>query len=456
MAPPPFPASWDEIEAARRPALTQTIDRVFRAHPHYRALYREAGLSPARIRATEDLALLPVTNKVALMAAPRSFQLDPAAMPEAPEEARTVWDTMYTTGSTSGSPTPFVSTTADFYDVLVLQRRMLEIRGVRGDDRIASLFPLTRHPHGAFIRPLHAAAAMNIAIVPCLPGNPSEMLPLGQDLDEVIDTLVRTGPTILWGVPSYLRRVLARAGERAIALPSVRWLFVTGEGLSEEGRRELDARLAAVGAASARVSISYGMTEIQGGLVECYPGTGYHNPHPEALVFDVVDPATHQPVPDGTPGLIALSHLRRTGTVLLRYLVGDVSVRTRAPCPHCGRATERLIQQPSRADDLVKIKGTLVNPARAIAAIEGIGYVRDFLFTVMKAEPADVLAMDVLRLAVVLEPDSPADAAAAIAATVKVAIGVTPAVAALAAEEFAAESGSGWKAKRFVDRRAKS
>lgn len=45
---------------------------------------------------------------------------------------------MYTTGSTSGQPTPFVSTSFDFFNILRLQRNMLLLRGVTGRDVIAS------------------------------------------------------------------------------------------------------------------------------------------------------------------------------------------------------------------------------------------------------------------------------------------------------------------------------
>jgi phenylacetate-CoA ligase len=165
----------------------------------------------------------------------------------------------------------------------------------------------------------------------------------------------------------------------------------------------------------------------------------------------VVDPATHAPVADGTPGLVALSHLRRSGTVLLRYLVGDVSVRSRERCPHCGRAAERLIAQPTRADDLVKIKGTPVNPAHAIAAVERSAAVRDFRFTVAEAEDG-ALAMDVLHLAVTLEPGAAADARETLARRVKEAIGVTPVFEIVAEDALA---GAGWKARRFVDTRPK-
>ena len=41
--------------------------------------------------------------------------------------------------------------------------------------------------------------------------------------------------------------------------------------------------------------------------------------------------------------MLAITHLHRRGTVLLRYLVGDVVTLARAPCPHCGRDGERIV-----------------------------------------------------------------------------------------------------------------
>jgi phenylacetate-CoA ligase len=438
-----FSPDWPAIEAARREALGATLDLAVTRHALTRRKLAEAGLARADIAGPGDLAKLPLTTKAELMDAPGDalLDLDGAAVPE---EQRIVWDTMYTTGSTSGRPTPFVNTTTDFWDILLLQRRMLRIRGVTADDRIANLFPLTRHPHGGFIRVLHAAAALHIPVVSALPGNPGSGFAVGQELDGVVETLARHAPTILWGVPSYMRRVVARAAEIGVALPALRLVFVTGEGLSEEGRGELLARMAAVGAANATVSISYGMTEIQGGLVECVAGAGLHNPHPEAIAVDVVDPVTHQPLPDGEQGLITISHMRRRGTLLLRYAVGDLGTRSTAPCPHCGRVTERIVGPLRRADELTKVRGMLVNPALAIAAVEGVAAVRDFRFEVARE---GALGMDDLALLVVPEPG--AAPGGVLAALVKSAIGVTPRVVVVGR----LDSGS-WKAKRWVDRRA--
>jgi phenylacetate-CoA ligase len=442
-----FPTEWSEIDAIREANFAASMDLLSRGHPRLRRVLADGGFSRCDFASLADLTKLPVSSKREYADAPDQFRL---VLPDLPEEMSAVWDVMYTTGSTNGKPTPFVSTTFDFYNILILQRRMLELRGVRPGDSIANLFPLTARPHGAFIRVLHAAAGMNIPVISTLPGNPSPYFTLGNDLDAVVDVLTEAQPTILWGVPSYLRRVLWRVTERGKKLTRVRLAFVTGEGVLDAGRDELMARLRDVGAPSPEISVSYGMTEIQGGLVECAPGNGFHNPVPEQLYFEIVDPETKKPVPDGTPGLILLTHLHRRGTVLLRYAVGDITIRTRERCPHCGRVTDRFMATPYRADDLVKLKGMLVNPAQIAAALEGEPDIAEFQIVAEKSEPGSALSLDVLKIRVVARSAATAALGDRLTERVKRAVGVTPAI------EFVAPTAldtGGWKAKRFVDLR---
>ena len=280
------------------------------------------------------------------MADPASFQLGPEGA--ADDEETVVWDVMYTTGS-SGTPAPFVSTAYDFVNILALNRNMLRLRGVTAGDSILNLFPLTKYPHGAFIRVLHAASSMNIPVVSAMPGRENARRPeLNNGLDEVVALAARTRPTILWGVPSYIRRLVGRAEEMGVKLPSVRLVFVTGEGFGEEARADMIARLERLGASSPWISVSYGATEMQGGLVECAHGSGYHNPAPDQFLFEAVDPETHEPVADGDEGLILLTHLDRRGTVMLRYALGDVARLARGKCPHCG-ALHRAHRQHAAA-----------------------------------------------------------------------------------------------------------
>jgi phenylacetate-CoA ligase len=427
-------ASRAEIEAAQAANLVAAMQRIAAGHPYYQRLLAARRLSAGDFRTPADLAKLPLTRKDDYMREPDAFRLSGADLPE---EMQAVWDVMYTTGSTAGRPAPFVSTSFDFFRILELNRSMLRLRGARPDDVIANLFPVTPRPHGAFIRTLHAAASMNLRVVAALPGNPSPYFTLGNSLDEVVRIVSRSRATILWGVPSYVRRVLARAEEMQADLRPVRLAFVTGEGLSEPGRAELTAALRRVGAPDAWVSISYGATEMQGGMVECAPGSGYHNPAPDQFHIDVVDPQGVS-VGEGREGLVVLSHLLRTGTVLLRYALGDVSVLSRARCQHCGSFTDRLVAMPRRADRLLKIKGTLVNPDVLVEAAERELGGREFQFSIRRgADGADVLTLTVAG-----------ESQPGLAERIKAASGVTPSVV-----SAALDLAQGWKTKRLVDLR---
>jgi len=413
------------IDAAQAAHFAEMRELLATRHPYYSSAFKE-------ITDLEGLVRLPVTLKSDFMREPERFVLDARGLPE---EMGIVWDVMHTTGSTTGKPTPFVSTAFDFYRILELHRNMMRLRRVTPDDVIANLFPLTKHPHGAFIRVLHAAAAMNLRVVCALPGDPSPYFTLGRRTDEVVRIVERSRATLLWGVPSYVRRVLARGEELGADFSSLRLAFVTGEGVPEAARAELTAALRRVGRPDAWVSISYGSTETQGGFVECAPGAGLHNPAPDQFYLEIVHPETHAPLPDGETGLVLLTHLRRRGTVLARYALGDTSVLARERCLHCGSWTDRLVATPRRVDDLEKIKGTLVNPALMVAAGEELVGGREFQFVI-----AESLALNVAGAA------DPA-LAESLSNAVKSAVGVTPEVNFI--REIPQGSGA-WKLKRVV------
>jgi len=169
--------------------------------------------------------------------------------------------------------------------------------------------------------------------------------------------------------------------------------------------------------------------------VECAPGSGFHNPAPDQFYVEVVDPSSYQPLPDGEDGMVLLTHLRRRGTVLLRYALGDTAALSRERCPHCGSWTERLVSMPKRIDGLVKIKGALVNPEVLTQAAESSLGGLEYQFEVS----AERLT---LRIASPLDDDLAARAAR----VVKSACGVTPQVQFVEAGALA----EGWKVKRVV------
>jgi phenylacetate-coenzyme A ligase PaaK-like adenylate-forming protein len=358
---------------------------------------------------------------------------------------------MYTTGTSSGKPTPFVSTAYDYYNVMALYKRILGLRGVGGDDLIANLCPLTVYPHGAYHRVSAAGAALKIPVVNLVPGRPSPHFHLGSELDEVVEGIVRTRATVLWGVTSYVRRVLMRAAELGADFSRVKLAYITGEAVTPALRANFEQCLQAAGARQASINVSYGITEIQGGFTECCPGGGFHNPLPEDIHVQVVDPESHQPLPEGERGLVVISHLNRRGTLLLRYSTGDLSVLSRSACPHCGATTDRFTEMPQRADDLVKIKGMLVNPTVVEAAVLAVEGVKEYQAVVERENMADPFSMDRLRIRIA-GADNLAGKAPLVSLAVKQATGVTPLVECVEASAIYGPNGS-LKLKRFVDQR---
>ncbi|MBL8697689.1 MAG: phenylacetate--CoA ligase family protein [Alphaproteobacteria bacterium] len=443
----PFVARARITEVQERRFLAM-LDLCFERHPHYRRVFAKAGLRRGDFTSLADIVKLPLTSKRDLMADPEAFRLDTAGLAT---EMQVTWDVMHTTGTSAGRPTPFYSTSYDFYGLLTANRRALEIRGVRDGDLIANLCPMTLHPAGAYHRAVAAASAMKIPILSLIPGRPSPHFHWGSGLDESVAAIARARATILWGVASYVRRVVMRASELGADLSAVRLVFMMGEPVTEAMRDDVVGRLERLGAAAPRVSVSYAATEMQVGTVECHPGAGYHNPAPEQFHFEVVDPATHRPLPDGERGLIVLTHLDRTGTVLLRYALGDLSAIARTPCPHCGATTDRFVELPQRADDMLKIRGMLVNPALLLDTLAGDPDIREFQVVIDHEAPDDPLSMDrlVLRLAVAADV---ATLTARIAVRVRAAIGVRPEIEIVPASELYDEARA-WKAQRVVDRR---
>jgi phenylacetate-CoA ligase len=97
-----------DLETVRTARLRRTLAAVAAAHPFYRARFRELALAPDDIRSLDDLAALPLTRKEDYISDPEAFRLRPDDLPaDFSLEERVLWDVAYTTGTTSGRPSPF-------------------------------------------------------------------------------------------------------------------------------------------------------------------------------------------------------------------------------------------------------------------------------------------------------------------------------------------------------------
>ena len=384
------------IERVQGERLRAMLALCARGHPHYRRRWAELGFKPDAIRGVDDLERLPLTSKQELMADPEGFRL---RLPELPLHERILWEVIYTTGTTA-EPTPVYNTTHDYHAYLFQSQRAAEISGLRETDVIANLFPLTQAPMGAFLRSVTNAYAVGASIFAALPGAPHGSFGVHRPLEHAVRVVELHRATVLWGVPSFIRRVLLRAIELKADFRSVRMCAISGEASTAAMREEIRRCLRELDARGTVVFDRYGSTEL-GAFAQCRENGDWHNPAPELQYHEVVDPETGRRLPDGERGMLAVTHLDRRGTVLLRFLVGDVVSLVRTPCPACGRGGDRLIGPVARGNDLVKVKGMLINRGVLLEALNGIPGVQEFQVVVRRKDPADPFSMDemVVRLA---------------------------------------------------------
>ena len=424
------------------------------AHPYARQVFCERGLTPDDIRTVDNIRKLPPMTKQDYIRDPELFRLDPSQATGLSLEERTIADIIYTAGS-SGEPTPFYDTVHDRYARIDLMARATRIAGIGPDDTVMNLFPLSAVPHQGFLSATWGPMAAGAKLLSGLTGRAYADFPVHRRMDEAIDLIKSQRATVLWGITSYVRRVIMRAETLGKDFSSVRLVMAMGEPCPTAMRDDMRTRLTRMGSPHVTVNNGYGMTELMGPSTECRENGGAHLPAPEQFYFEVVDPETYAPVPDGARGLLLLTHLNRRGTVLLRYVAGDVVALTHEQCPHCGRWEPRFLGSPYRVDGLTKVKGTLINPAVILDGLSGLlsRGVREYQVVISRENPHDPLAADVLRVRAACAAADHTRLRQEIEATVRAETEISPEIEFLPADGFG-EIAGGYKFKRFIDERS--
>jgi len=397
--------SREEIRAIQDQRFRHQINLCFQAHPYYQEVFSRLHLTPQDFQTLDDVHKLPVTTKLDYMKNPMAFRL--TALPEFSPQERILWDVSYTTGTTAGVPTPFFNTTHDYFAILEQLKRLCGIIGISEQDTVINLFPLTPVPHIGFLRTRDYATVIGAPVVNTLTGTPYPAYPVHRRLDDAVQMIERHKGTVLSGIVSYVRRVIMRAEELGADLSHVRIVAALGEPCPRGMREDMRRRLVRLGADQKNLVIgnALGFTEMQGSTGECIEFSGGHNPAPDQFHFEVINEQTHEPLPDGERGLFTVTHLDRRGTVLLRYVVGDLNAISNEICPHCGRQGPRIVTNTIRTAELVNLKGTLINPdaiKEAIATVDGI---EEYQIVFTKEQPNDPYSADQLLLRVAARPD---------------------------------------------------
>ena len=437
--------SPEAINSLQNEKLAKQFELIAQYHPFYKDRSQKLGVELSSLNLS-NLDRFPVTSKADLAENFDDFQLQ---LPD--EFADPIWDIAYTSGSTS-KPIPIYQTSRDFRTILLTQRRMAEIRGMNSEDRILNLFPLTQYPHGAWTRANHAAATLGAYVACGMSGSADGEFGATRSLSEVAQLAARIEATVFWGVPSYVKKVLDQIAKEGLKIPKLRMIAVSGEACTTQMKSSLIELAAQIGA-EVQVSNSLGASELQCGLVECKDGAGFHNPAPELFYFSVLDDAGME-VSEDTFGTLAVTHLDRRGTTLIKYLLGDQVRLTRSACPECGRSGGRIIAHQGRAGTLIKIRGQLVDRAVLERCVSEFPGVLDYMILISKENPLDGLSEDRLNIEIATKDGEKSDdISIALAAQIKKEINVSPKITSVEIGDLHVENVS-IKTTKFRDERS--
>ncbi|MEU8367376.1 phenylacetate--CoA ligase family protein [Micromonospora tulbaghiae] len=334
----------ERLAAYQLTRLKAQLSYVYEASDFYRTRWDALGFHPGDVRELADLRRLPLVGKADYVADLAAHPPWGSAVAAPVADRRRVH---FSSGTTS-NPTPVLWTAHDLDRWADLYARAAYSQGVRDTDVYQCLFS-----YAWFVGGLGATAGYQRIGVTLLPAGSG-------DTQRQIDTIFRYGTTAVGGTPSFMLH-LAETAERAgtpLRDSPVRRIQVGGEpGAGVPATRaHIEQRW------GAKCFDGYGSLEFQPIAWECEEQAGGHLAEDFAYA-EVLDPYTHEPVPDGTPGLLVLTHLDKRATPLVRWATGDVVVRDSTACP-CGRTLARLPGGVvGRADDMLVVRGVNLFPS---------------------------------------------------------------------------------------------
>ena len=166
------------------------------------------------------------------------------------------------------------------------------------------------------------------------------------DPEKAAEEIIKNEITCLVGIPIQVLN-LSRM-RRKIFSNRIKSVLLSTDYVPEVLIRELSDQY------GCRVFTHYGMTETgYGGGVECEALNGYHMREAD-LYFEIVDPVTGQPVPDGQWGEAVFTTLTRKAMPLIRYRTGDIAAFSSTPCA-CGTFLKTMKRVQGRMNNRIRI-----------------------------------------------------------------------------------------------------
>lgn len=344
-------ASRERIRAIQLEKLVAQVRWTYERVPWYRARMDDSGVTPSDIKTLEDVRMLPFTDKSVLR---DTFPYGLFAVPldEVVE--------LHSSSGTTGKPIVVGYNESDMAMWADCIMRLVQMAGVVPGDRAQMAFGYGMFTGGFGLH--YGLQKLGCMMIPAGSGNTERHIAMIEDY----------GTTVLVATPSYALHV-CEVGEKMgydWAKSPLRVGLFGGEPCPPGLKAEIEDRMHIV------CTDNYGLTEVMGPGVsgECLASRDMQHLAEDHFLWEVVDPETGDPVPDGEMGELVLTPLGKQAIPVLRYRTHDLTRVVTEPCA-CGRTTARMQKVRARSDDMLIIRGTNVFPSQVedvLAGIDGV------------------------------------------------------------------------------------
>jgi phenylacetate-CoA ligase len=351
-----------EREARILERIRELMAYAWERAPFYRRKWTEAGVHPEHVRSLEDFERVPVVTKAEL----REAQVrNPPFGDYLCVDSSEVFH-IHGTSGTTGRPTAFGISRADWAAIANAHARIIWGMGVRPSDLvfIGSPFSLYLGSWGAMI----GAERLGASVFPFGAGAPGQTL-------RAVNWMRQMKPSVFYGTPSYALYLAEVAKENQVDPREfgLRILFFSGE----PG--------ASVPVIRGRIEEQYGGQVFDSGsMAEMTPymNLGESTAHVGMLAWqdlvytEMVDPKTYARLPYGGEGTPVYTHLERLSQPMIRLFSGDLARWEAGPSP-CGRTYPIFPRGVyGRIDDQFTVRGENIMPSsidEVVAELDGYG-----------------------------------------------------------------------------------
>lgn len=373
--------SREEIRALQLEKLKKQVAYAYNNVAWYRKKMDASGVSPDAIKTLEDVRYLPFTDKQVLR---DTYPFGLFAVPMN-EVAR-----LHASSGTTGKPIVAGYTKRDLDTWSDCIARLAMMAGVVPGDRAQMAFGYGMFTGGFGLH--YGMEKLGACMIPAGSGNTQRHLMYINDFQT----------TVLIATPSYALHMCEFGEQQGFdwAQSSLRIGLFGGEPCPPALKEEIERRMHII------CTDNYGLTEVMGPGVsgECLCCRDMQHIAEDHFLWEVIDPETGEPVPEGTPGELVLTPLDKEAFPVLRYRTHDLTYVITEPC-ECGRTHARMKKVRTRTDDMLIIRATNVFPSQVediLASIKGVS-------THYRIEVDNDSGMDHMVVMAELEPDAFSD-----------------------------------------------